>query len=265
MSSTSTLPSTGCTDAPPAGMHDRAALSDVSTVILLVDADSQARRLAAATLRHGGYAVKSAGTTRQALSLVRRNAVDAAVVDPAGYGGPAFVEELRRSSGVTIVVVSAADDEPQKVALLDAGADDYLTKPYGIEELLARVRAGLRRTRHHAATAPLTTADFTVDLDTRRLWLANGSEVRLTATEWRLLEALVSRPGHVISHAELLKQVWGPKAVDKDHYLRIHMAHIRHKIEPEPAAPRYFITYPGLGLLFTPDGATPAARTPATS
>jgi two-component system KDP operon response regulator KdpE len=240
---------------PSDGAHAEWAMT-----VLLVDPDRRARRLAAAALRHGGYDVKTAGTARQALSLVRRQAVDAVVVDPAAAPGTAMVEDLRRDSAVPIIVVSPLADERQKVALLDAGADDYLTKPFGIEELLARVRAALRRSRRPGPPPPVATADFTIDVGTRRLFRTDGSEVRLTATEWRLAEILVRRAGHVVGHAELLQQVWGPEAAGKDHYLRVHMAHIRHKVEPRPATPRYFITYPGLGLLFTPTGAAPPAR-----
>ena len=261
MSSISTWPSTSCSEgevvAPIGASPGAASAAEVAMTVLVVDPDRQARRLAAAALRHGGYGVKTASTARQAVSLVRRKAVDAVVVDPAGAPGAAMVEDLRLYSTVPIIVVSTRADEPQKVALLDAGADDYLTKPFGIEELLARVRAALRRTRRPGPPPPVATADFTIDVDTRRLFLADGHEVRLTATEWRLVEVLVRRANHVVGHAELLQQVWGPKALDKDHYLRIHMAHIRHKIEPRPATPKYFLTYPGLGLLFTPTGKPP--------
>src|SRR6202035_3830329 len=145
--------------------------------------------------------------------------------------------------------VSALGEEWDKVAMLDAGADDFLTKPYGIEELLARVRVALRRIApaEAAAEAPVVTADFSVDVADRRWLRADGTEVRLTPTEWRLVELLARHPGRLVPQAELLLSIWGPKALDKTGYLRVFLTGIRHKVEPNPARPRYFITAPGLG------------------
>jgi two-component system KDP operon response regulator KdpE len=144
-------------------------------------------------------------------------------------------------------VVTDQDDEVSKVSVLDAGADDYLTKPFGIAELLARLRATLRRSSHPVDESPVTTADFTIHLADRRWLPADGSEVRLTPTEWKVVEMLVNRPGHLVTQAELLQAIWGPKAIERTEYLRVHMTTIRRKVEPDPAHPRYFLTAPGLG------------------
>jgi two-component system KDP operon response regulator KdpE len=175
------------------------------------------------------------------------------VVDPSGDIDA--VADLRALTDIPIIVVSSSDEEWAKVAALDAGADDYITKPYGIEEMLARVRVVLRRcARYQPPDAlPITTPDFTVDVADRRWLRSDGTEVRLTPTEWRLIEMLVRRPGRLVSQAELLAGVWGPKGLEKTEYLRVYLTAIRHKVEADPHRPRYFITVPGLGLRFEPD------------
>ena len=223
--------------------------------VLVADPDQRSRRLTVAALRHGGFAVETARTPAHVLSLVRRRPVDAVVLDPADPDPVETVHDLRRRTEVPIIVVSAIDDERGKVAVLDAGADDYLCKPFGIEELLARVRAALRRTTHRGEEPPVSTAHFQIDLAAHRVHLSDGREAHLTATEWRIVETLVRHAGHVVGHPQLLEETWGAKGRDKTNYLRVYLASIRRKLEPQPARPRYFITYQGLGHSFLSEGA----------
>jgi two-component system, OmpR family, KDP operon response regulator KdpE len=229
---------------------DRVGADAVS--VLVADPDGHSRRVAATALRHAGYQVEVARTFKEALSLLRRRQLGAVVVDPTD-GAVDAVADLRRRTDIPIIVVSRLA-ERDKVAVLNAGADDYLAKPFGVEELLARVRAALRRTAPVHEEPPVTTADFSIDLGARRLRLKDGSETQLTPTEWRIVEALVRRPGFMVGHAQLLEEVWGAPARAKTEYLRVYVASIRKKTEPDPAHPRYFITYPGLGHVFLPEG-----------
>jgi two-component system KDP operon response regulator KdpE len=150
---------------------------------------------------------------------------------------------------VPIVVLSVRDAEGDKVAALDAGADDYVTKPFGMDELLARLRAALRRTTPAEEEALVETEDFTIDLAAKKV-RRNGEEVRLTPTEWNLVEVLVRNRGRLVAQTQLLQEVWGPQYHDETNYLRVFMAQVRRKLEPEPAHPRYFITEPGMGYRF---------------
>jgi two-component system KDP operon response regulator KdpE len=147
------------------------------------------------------------------------------------------------------VVLSVRDAEGDKVAALDAGADDYVTKPFGMDELLARLRAALRRTIPAEEEALVETADFTIDLAAKKV-RRDGEEVRLTPTEWHLVEVLVRNHGRLVAQRQLLQEVWGPQYHDETNYLRVFMAQVRRKLEPEPAHPRYFITEPGMGYRF---------------
>jgi two-component system KDP operon response regulator KdpE len=224
------------------------------TAVLVADPDRSTLRPTATALRLAGYTVETTTASARTAAKLRRRSLDALIVDPADAGA---VSALRAQTDIPILVVSTSAYESNKVAMLDAGADDYLTKPFGVEELLARLRAALRRvTRPDSLDGTeevaVTTADFTVDLRDRRWRQHDGIEVRLTPTEWRLVEMLMRRPGHLVTQAELLEGVWGPKAVSKSHYLRVQLAAIRRKVEPDPARPRYFITAPGLGLRFEP-------------
>jgi two-component system, OmpR family, KDP operon response regulator KdpE len=220
--------------------------------VLVVVADKASRRSVSSALRFAQYRVEAVSELSRAAPALRRRRPDVLIVDLAGERGPDVVEELRALTEVPIVVVAASDDPWDKISALDAGADDYLAKPFNIEELLARLRVALRRSMQPAphATPPISTPDFTVYVDDRRWVRRDGTEVGLTPTEWRVVELLVRRAGHLVSQAELLRAVWGPKAADKTHYLRVQMAAIRRKVEPDPARPRYFITAPGLGLRF---------------
>jgi len=223
--------------------------------VLVVDADPRSRRVEAAILRDGGYEVEAVKNPSVARSLLRSRAIDAVVIDPASDAAADVVHDLRLLTEAPIIVVNQSDVEADKVGLLDAGADDYLTKPFGIEELLARLRAVLRRIVARVDEPPVTTAQFVLQLGDRRCHLHDGTEVHLTPTEWRLIEALVHRPGHLVTQTAVLQEVWGTSAHNKTAYLRVFMAGIRRKLEPEPTHPRYFVTVPGLGHRFMPDEA----------
>jgi two-component system KDP operon response regulator KdpE len=221
--------------------------------VLVADPDRPTRRLLMAALRFAGHSVEVARTPAQATSLLRRRRFDAVIVDPSDSGPVETVAALRAQTDIPIIVVSTAAAEWDKVTVLDAGADDYVTKPIGTEELLARLRVLLRRVpRAEDEEKPVTTADFTVHLADRRWIQRDGTEVNLTPLEWKLIDVLVRRAGHLVTQADLLQSVWGPKARDKTQYLRVQIAAIRRKVEPEPSRPRYFITAPGLGLRFDP-------------
>jgi two-component system, OmpR family, KDP operon response regulator KdpE len=227
--------------------------STTMSTVVVADPDERSRRVVAAALRYGGYGVAIAHHDKQIISFLGRRPVAAVVIDPVG--AEQAVSDLRARTDVPIIVVSDRSAERDKVAVLDAGADDYLCKPVGVEELLARLRGFIRRTVPRADEEdPVVTADFTVDLGDRRLLLADGHDVHLTPIEWRLIDALTRRRGHLVSQAHLLERVWGPSATSKPEYLRVHMASIRRKLEPDPSHPRYFVTVTGLGLRFEPTG-----------
>ena len=178
------------------------------------------------------------------------------MIDPASENGLDLdlVHDLRLLTDAPIIVVHQSDVEADKVGHLDAGADDYLTKPFGTDELLARLRAVRRRTVARIDVPPLpTTSDFTVNFSNRRCQLVDGTDVLLTPTEWRLVEILARRPGRLATQAAVLREVWGASASDKAPSLRVYMSTIRHKLEPDPAHPRYFVTVPGVGVRFVPD------------
>ncbi len=168
-----------------------------------------------------------------------------------GLDGVEVIRGLRGWSRVPIVVLSVRDSEASKVAALDAGADDYVTKPFGMDELLARLRAALRRATPAEEAPVIETPDFSIDLGAKRAY-RDGAEIKLTPTEWQLVEVLVRHPGKLVSRAQLLQDVWGPGYHDESGYLRVHLANVRRKLEPEPSRPRYFITETGMGYRFVP-------------
>jgi len=163
-----------------------------------------------------------------------------------GMDGIAVAAALREWTDAPIIVLSARDAERVKVSALDAGADDYVTKPFGMAELLARVRAALRRTQSVDGNPLVITPDFTIDLAAKTVVTAGGT-VRLTPTEWQMLERLARHPGRLVMQDQLLTSIWGPHHQHQTHYLRIYMSHLRQKLEPDPSRPRYLITEPGMG------------------
>ena len=228
------------------------------STVLILDADLVSRRRTISAMRYGGFDAKSAYSVQEAHRLLRRNRYAVVIVDPGeGADASTLVKELRAQTNAPIIAMSASDEQPHKIALLDAGADDYVKHPFDPEELLARVRAVSRRVTQFEDARPIVTADFTLHLADRRLF-RHDTEVILSPTEWRLIEVLVQHMGHLVTREELLVSVWGPQAADKTQYLRVHMAGIRRKIEPDPSRPRYFVTAPGLGLRFDPQGTSAA-------
>ena len=226
------------------------------TRLLVVDDEPQILRALAANLRARDYVVDLAGTGEAALSLAQRHRPDAVILDLGlpGIDGLEVIRGLRGWTDVPIVVLSVRDREADKIAALDLGADDYVTKPFGMGELLARVRAALRRAAPAGEEAVVETPDFTVDLAAKRVTGATGADVRLTPTEWALVEVLVRNPGKLVSQKQLLHDVWGPQYGTETNYLRVYLAQIRRKLEPDPARPRYFVTEPRIGYRFEPGG-----------
>jgi two-component system KDP operon response regulator KdpE len=217
--------------------------------ILVVDDEAGLRKALATNLRARGYEVELAETGERALALAAERHPDLVVLDLGlpGIDGIEVIEGIRGWSRVPIVVLSARGAEDAKVAALDAGADDFVTKPFGMAELLARVRAGLRRgapAGDEAAT--VVTGSFTVDLAAKRV-LVDGEAVHLTPTEWHVLEVLARSAGKLVSQQQLLHEVWGPAYETETNYLRLYLAQLRRKLEPDPSRPRHLITEPGMG------------------
>ena len=227
------------------------------TNVLVVDDDHQLLRALRITLSARGYDVTAVADGTTALAAASRQPPDLIIVDLGlpDIDGTAVVEGLRGWCTAPIIVLSARGAETAKVDALDAGADDYVTKPFGMDELLARIRAALRRAAPAAGHAIVTTDAFTVDLANKRITTTSG-DVRLTPTEWHLLEVLIREPGKLITQQQLLQQIWGPAYETETNYLRVHLANLRRKLEPDPAQPRYLITEPGIGYRFTPQQQT---------
>jgi two-component system KDP operon response regulator KdpE len=222
--------------------------------ILVVDDDRQLLRALRVNLAARRYEVLLASDGATALTAAARRPPDLAIVDLGlpDMDGVEVVEGLRGWSQLPIIVLSARHQEQAKVRALDAGADDYVTKPFGMDELLARVRAGLRRTAPAGEAPVVRAAAFTVDLAARRASLADGTPVRLTPTEWHVLEVLVRNPGRLVTQRQLLQEVWGPRYGTQTNYLRVYLAQLRAKLEPDPARPRHLVTEPGMGYRFEP-------------
>jgi two-component system, OmpR family, KDP operon response regulator KdpE len=222
-----------------------------ATRVLVVDDEPQIRRALGINLKARGYDVELAESGEEALDVAARAHPDVVVLDLGlpGIDGVQVIEGLRGWTTVPIIVLSVRESEPAKVAALDAGADDYVTKPFGMDELLARLRAAVRRAVPAEEAAVVDTPDFTIDLAAKRV-TRDGEEIRLTPTEWHLVEVLVRNEGKLVAQRQLLQEVWGPQYHDETNYLRVFMAQVRRKLEPEPSNPRYFITEPGMGYRF---------------
>jgi len=197
--------------------------------------------------------VDLAPTGEAALVLAARKHPDLVILDLGlpGIDGIEVIQGLRGWTSVPIIVLSVRETERAKVAALDAGADDYVTKPFGMDELLARMRAALRRAAPGDDEAIVETEHFSVDLAAKRVTTSSG-EVRLTPTEWHIVEILVRNPGKLVTQRQLLQEVWGPQYEKETNYLRVYLAQIRKKLEPDPARPRYFITEARMGYRFAP-------------
>ncbi|MCK6398927.1 response regulator [Thauera aminoaromatica] len=237
-----------------------------SPVVLLVEDEAGIRRFVRAALESEGCAVHEAGALERGRIELASRRPDLLVLDlglPDG-DGMALLAELRAWSGMPVLVLSARSDEADKVAALDAGADDYLAKPFGVAELLARVRALLRRAlRPPQATARIVFGDVELDLEQRRV-TRGGTPVHLTPIEFRLLGLLATAAGRVVTQRQLLTGAWGPNHVEHAHYLRVYMAGLRRKLEPDPRLPVHLLTEPGVGYRLVLE-ALSAARTPASA
>ncbi|MFE4196949.1 response regulator [Paenarthrobacter sp. NPDC056912] len=222
--------------------------------VLVVDDDPHIVRALAITLRGHGYTVATATDGESALHAAAQRPVNVVILDLGlpDLDGKTVITRLREWSTVPILVLSARHGSEDKVEALDAGADDYITKPFGLDELLARLRVLLRRnTESGDEPAPVHTSSFTVDLAKRRI-TKSGQDVRMTPTEWSILDIMVRNPDKLITQQQLLTEVWGPAYVKEANYLRVYMAQLRRKLEVEPSNPRHLITEPGMGYRFVP-------------
>ena len=219
-------------------------------VIVLIEDEPQIRRFLRATLTGQGYRLFEAGTAADGLVEVASRQPDVVIIDLGlpDLDGLEVIRRLREWSKVPVIVLSARGQERDKVGALDAGADDYVSKPFSAGELLARLRVALRHAAGaaHEDSAAFRVGELQVDL-LRRHVTVDGHEVRLTPIEYKLLTTLVRYAGRVVTHQQLLREVWGPTHDDQSHYVRVYMAHLRHKIEAEAARPRYLLTEPGVG------------------
>jgi two-component system KDP operon response regulator KdpE len=219
-------------------------------LVLVVEDDPQMRRFLRASLTSHGFEVAEAETAAAALALATSRSPEVILLDLGlpDQDGVAFARGVREWSRVPIIVISARGREGDKVTVLDAGADDYLTKPFGVDELLARIRVALRHAREaNGAPAPvIEIGALRLDLTRREVWLA-GQELHLTPIEYRLLAMLARNAGRVLTHRQLLNEVWGEGHGQQTHYLRVYMAQLRRKIEPAPARPKLLVTEPGVG------------------
>lgn len=234
-------------------------MSKPNPIALIVEDEPSIRRFVRMALEAEGWIVHECETARQGLLDAGTRRPDLIVLDlglPDGDGVD-YLKDLRAWSGVPVIVLSARSDEADKIAALDAGADDYLTKPFSVGELMARVRVALRRSQIAAAAngAPPATSfrfgDVEVDMAARRV-LRGGQAVHLTPIEYRLLTHLIANAGKVLPHRQLLKAVWGPSHVDDNHYLRVYMGNLRQKLEQRPAQPRHLLTETAVGYRLVP-------------
>lgn len=232
-------------------------MSNTQPTILVIEDELQIRRFLRTSLTSHGYTMLEASTAQEGVEQAAQLHPDCVILDLGlpDLDGMEVLQRIRSWSTVPIVILTARGQEQDKIALLDAGADDYLTKPFGVGELLARIRVSLRRTTSGSAseTPAVTIGDLHVDMMHRTV-TRNGAEVHLTPIEYRLLVALVRNVGRVVTQRQLLHEVWGPEYADANHYLRIYMQHLRHKLEADPSRPRYLLTEPGVGYRMRDEG-----------
>lgn len=230
--------------------------SDVPNVLVVED-EPHVRRFLSTTLVHNGYRTVEASTGKLALDLVTAGGVSLVLLDLGlpDVDGLDVAARIRSTSQVPIIIISARDLEHVKIDALDRGANDYVTKPLGAGELLARIRVALRLSRQSGAPAAssFSVGGLRIELDRRQVFV-DGQEVHLTPTEFDLLSVLVENAGRVISHRELLRRVWGPASEKETQYLRVYMRQIRYKLEAEPAQPRYLLTVSGVGYRLKVEG-----------
>jgi len=229
-------------------------MSHASTRVLVVDDEAPIRRFLRAALTAHGYEVLEARNGQEALSALTAQRPDLLILDLGlpDMEGLEVTRRLREWSNIPIIILSVREGEADKVATLDAGADDYLTKPFGVGELLARLRAAMRRTAPTADEPAFTIGELKVDLASRIVTVA-GQEAQLTPTEYGLLHALVTHVGKVMTHRQLLRQVWGAAYEEETHILRVNISNLRRKIEADPTRPRYIRTEPGVGYRLRTD------------
>ena len=222
------------------------------TKVVVIDDEDAICRALRINLAARDYQVVTAGDGATGLAAAARERPEAVILDLGlpDMDGTEVLAGLRGWSSVPVIVLTAREQETQKVAALDAGADDYVVKPFGMDELLARLRAAMRRSGADPAEPVVKTADFTIDLAARTVQRSDGGEVRLTPTEWHLLEVLVRHRGKLVTQRFLLREVWGPAYEAETHYLRVYAAQLRRKLEPDPARPRHLLTEPGMGYRF---------------
>jgi two-component system KDP operon response regulator KdpE len=217
--------------------------------ILVVDDEPQIRRFLRISLGAHGYDIVEAARGEEAVAKAAIEKVDLIILDLGlpDVDGHSVIEQVRSWSQIPIIVLSVRSSDNDKVRALDGGAEDYLTKPFSIAELMARVRAALRKRRDGVERDPVYVhGGLTVDLARRRV-MVDGTEIRLSRKEFEILRLLVSNAGRVLTHQHLLREVWGPAHLDDTHYLRIHVGHLRHKLGDDPSKPRYILTEPGVG------------------
>ena len=222
---------------------------------LIVEDEAPIRRFVRSALEGEGYRVYEADTVRRGLLEAGARKPDLVILDLGlpDSDGVIFIRDLRTWSGMPVLVLSARVEEYDKVEALDAGADDYLIKPFGVAELLARVRAVRRRqVREPSGSALIIFGEISVDLEHRQVTRSQQS-IHVTPIEFRLLATLITQSGKVLTHRQLLREVWGPAYVERGHYLRIYMGHLRQKLEADPARPRHFLTETGIGYRFSPN------------
>ena len=222
------------------------------TRVLVIDDEGSILRALRINLTARRYEVLTAGDGASGLAAMARARPDVLILDLGlpDMDGTDLIKGIRGQTSAPIIVLTAAGQESTKVAALDAGADDYITKPFGMDELLARLRAAVRRASPAPDEPVVATADFTVDLAAKRV-IRDGADVRLSPTEWGLLEVLARNRGQPVTQRQLLQEVWGEQHQTEASYLRVYLARLRGKLEPDPARPRYLLTEPGIGYRFS--------------